>query len=137
MYIVQGVHAAACLVKIATVDTAVEAKLGKSIIHLFIFSFMYEVCSKSNRNLYLTCSIAINPKTVIVVQVIFKMFYFYVTCTKPAVEELHSLKELHYCLPRPFIMMIKVNYFAVDLTKAGKGFKEIKTYSNRFMEQIH
>ena len=54
------------------------------------------------------------------------MFNFNVTRTKPAVEKLHSLKELHYCLPRPFIRMVKVNDFTVDLAKAGKGFKEIK-----------
>ena len=54
------------------------------------------------------------------------MFYSYLTCTKPAVEKLHGLKELHYCLPRPFIRTIKVNDFAIDLAKAGKGFKEIK-----------
>ena len=54
------------------------------------------------------------------------MFYFCFTCTKLAVENLHGLKELHYCLPRPFIKMIKVNKFAVVLTKARKGFTEIK-----------
>ena len=61
------------------------------------------------------------------------MFYYCLTCTKLAVEKLNGLKETHYCLPRPFIRMIQVNKFAVNLAKAGKGFKEIKT----MVEQVY
>ena len=61
------------------------------------------------------------------------MYCFGVICTRLVVAKLHGLKDPHYCSPRPFIRMIKLKDFAVDLAKAGKGFKEIKT----MIEQVY